>query len=190
MRKNLIITGWLLLPILVFASLVVWIFISAGRPKAMNATPVGPGAGDTGGANAIGEWLAGRDPDQVERANIARREHNAIDPFAWPGGTEVVVYGPETEPISFGWLDDRTGLLRSVVLVFRDGAWRTVLVEHRPSPGTPVFVCVGPMAQRISGDQRAVVAPDGSEIAPRLLGAVVPSDVLASDPLPVMLTLD
>jgi len=188
-RKNLLLTCWLALPILIFAGLIVWIFVSAGRPKAMNAEAVGQGAGDTGGANALGEWIAGRNPNDVERANIARRERRPIDPFVWPGGTEVIVEHDAGAPVSFGWVDAGTGLLRSQVLTYRDDAWRAVLIEHRPSPGVPVYVSVGDMSQRIRGDERAVIGADGGALRARSIGGVVPEGTPASEPLALVIDL-
>lgn len=91
-RKNLILTLWLLLPFAVLALIVAVIFTSYGHAK-MNARPVGPGAGDTGGANAIGELLAGNDPDERARTNRALREGRLIDPLDWPAGINLHV-GP------------------------------------------------------------------------------------------------
>ena len=184
------LTGWLLLPIAVFGGLVAWIFVTAARPKAMDVPAVGPGAGDTGGANALGEWIAGRDPNDVQRANIARREGKPIDPFVWPGGTEVVVAGAPADPVSFGWLDPRTGLLRAQVLRFRDGAWRAVLIEHRPPPGVPVYIARGAMSQRILGGDRVIIDASGGAVRPVSIGAVVPEGTQASDPLPLAIDPD
>ncbi|GJM18674.1 MAG: hypothetical protein DHS20C14_08870 [Phycisphaeraceae bacterium] len=75
-RKNVLLTLWLLFPITVVGVLMWAIFASLGSPRAMDVPAVGPGAGDTGGANALGEWLAGNDP-------------NAVDPALWPGGVEI-----------------------------------------------------------------------------------------------------
>lgn len=75
-RKNVLLTLWLLFPIATMAALVWAIVATVGAPKKMEATPVGPGAGDTGGANALGEWLAGNNP-------------NEVDPAMWPGGVEL-----------------------------------------------------------------------------------------------------
>jgi enterochelin esterase-like enzyme len=57
MRRNkLFLTLFLVTPVLLLG--VVLLAIRYSRP-AMNAPPVGAGAGNTGGANAIGEYLAG-----------------------------------------------------------------------------------------------------------------------------------
>jgi enterochelin esterase-like enzyme len=54
-KNNLVLTMYLATPIVLLG--VVLLAIKYSRP-AMNAPPIGAGAGDTGGANAIGEYLA------------------------------------------------------------------------------------------------------------------------------------
>lgn len=63
MKKNLLITLWLLAPIAAVGLLAWWIAVSLNIGPAMRAEPVGPGAGDTGGANALGEFFAGSSLD-------------------------------------------------------------------------------------------------------------------------------
>lgn len=188
-RKNLILTVWLALPILVFAGLVVWIFASMGgggeRPE-----PIGPGAGDTGGANAIGEWLAGRNPDDVERANIARRQGASVDPFGWPGGTRVEVEAPDAGVVSVGWVDPDTGLLRAVALRRAgDGLWAAVLKDNRPPPGTLVFVSDRGLAQQIREGRREVVDDAGALLLPQPVAPAPVEHTAASAPLTVRLSM-
>ncbi len=91
-KKNIALTVWLLLPITIVSLLMVWIFVSLDKDRLMDdAVPYGAGAGDTGNANALGEWLAGRDADEVSRAVDARREGRAIDPLEWPGGVLISI---------------------------------------------------------------------------------------------------
>ncbi len=78
MRKNVLLTLWLLFPLVTMAALVWVIVATVGVPKKMDAPARGPGAGDTGGANALGEWLAGNNP-------------NEVNPAMWPGGVELRV---------------------------------------------------------------------------------------------------
>ncbi|MEQ8850583.1 MAG: hypothetical protein RIB32_02225 [Phycisphaerales bacterium] len=78
MRKNVLLTLWLIFPLAVMGGLVWVIVATVGAPKKMDVPAVGPGAGDTGGANALGEWLAGNNP-------------NEVDPAKWPGGVEIRV---------------------------------------------------------------------------------------------------
>lgn len=97
-KKNILLTIWLALPITIVSLLMVWIFYSLDKDRLMDdAVPYGAGAGDTGNANAIGEWLAGNDADAISLAVKARREGLAIDPRDWPGGVEIRVQIPEGE---------------------------------------------------------------------------------------------
>jgi hypothetical protein len=189
-RKNLALTGWLLLPILVFSGLVWWIFVTASRPRLMDEAAVGPGAGDTGGANALGEWLAGRDPNAVEAANIARRQGAPVDPFAWPGGTEVVVRAPNAPSVVVGWVDPDTRNLRAVALRRSDepGVWSAVLREFRPPAGTPLFLAFGEMRQRVAGGRREVTDTVGRLLTPAPVPRVVPQDTPTAEPLRLELT--
>ena len=83
--KNLLLTLWLGLPFAVLAAIIAIIFVSYGKQK-MDARPIGAGAADTGGANALGQLLAGRDPDEIERIARDLREGRLIDPLDWPHG--------------------------------------------------------------------------------------------------------
>lgn len=57
-KQNLLLTGWLVAPILVVALLCYWILTALQAGPTMVAEPVGAGAGQTGGANAIGELIS------------------------------------------------------------------------------------------------------------------------------------
>lgn len=193
LRQKLLLTGWLLFPILVFAGLVGWIFVTKGAPKAMNEPPVGAGAGDTGGANAIGEMLSGRDPNAVERANIARRQNLPVDPFWWPGGTEVVVDAPGAGQVSIGWLDPESSVMRAVALRRErpDGSvWSRVMVENRPPEGAPIFVSTTGLLQRIQSGRQEVTDDGGELLLPRAVRPVDTTGVPASDPIRVELTVE
>ena len=86
-RKNIILTLYLASPIVVVIGLVALIFVTLDKEKLMADSPaIGAGAGDTGDANALGQWIAGRDPDAVSLATKAKREGLFIDPRDWPGG--------------------------------------------------------------------------------------------------------
>lgn len=86
------LTLWLAAPILVVIGLVAMIFVTLDKDKLMaDAKPIGAGAGDTGDANALGQLLFGRDPDEVSLANKAKRERLLIDPRDWPGGIKLRV---------------------------------------------------------------------------------------------------
>lgn len=54
--KVLVLTGWLLAPIVVVGVLCAAIWVSFKHPPPKQP-PVGAGAGDAGGANAIGQML-------------------------------------------------------------------------------------------------------------------------------------
>ena len=56
-KQNTLLTLWLLGPFAVLALLIGWIFYSLRAGPVMDEPGVGAGAGDTGGANAIGEML-------------------------------------------------------------------------------------------------------------------------------------
>ena len=56
--KKIFLAGFLSLPVLAISALLYWIGAGMARPSPMAGAPrVGLGAGDTGGANAIGEML-------------------------------------------------------------------------------------------------------------------------------------
>jgi len=57
-KKQIALTGFVLSPIVVLVALCWAIAISIKEPRKWNPPAVGAGAGDTGGANAIGEWIA------------------------------------------------------------------------------------------------------------------------------------
>jgi hypothetical protein len=193
LRQRLLLTGWLLLPILVFAGLVAWIFVSVGKPKAMNEPPVGAGAGDTGGANALGEFISGRDPNAVERANIARRQGLPVDPFWWPGGTEVVIDAPGAGEVSIGWLDPESSVMRAVTLRRErpDGSvWSRVMAENRPPEGSMIFVSTTGLLQRIQSGQQEVRDDAGELLLPRVVRPVDTTGVMASDPIRVELSVE
>lgn len=118
-KKNIYLTIWLALPITIVSLLMVWIFYSLDKDRLMaDSPPVGAGAGDTGNANALGQLLAGRDPDEVAAALEARRNGQLIKPSDWPGGITIKI------PISaFG------DLPQSTMLVFVDDQSLEVLSQ-------------------------------------------------------------
>ena len=104
-RKNLLLTLWLLLPFAVLTGIVAVIFLSYGNKK-MDARPVGQGARDTGGANALGELLAGNNPIEKERIARDRREGKLVSPITWPHGVLVTLESPvssESPPVFYLW---------------------------------------------------------------------------------------
>ena len=65
-KQNLLLTLWLAAPIGVLALIVGWIFYSLRAGPAMDEPGVGAGAGDTGGANAVGEMLKRDDQSNTD----------------------------------------------------------------------------------------------------------------------------
>ena len=95
-RKDVLLTVWLTLPFVFLALIVYGIFSAYSGGRAMDARPVGQGAGDTGGANALGEWLAGHDAEARERVRRDLREGRLIDPVDWPGGIKLTLVIPKS----------------------------------------------------------------------------------------------
>lgn len=89
--KVVLLSVWLTLPIAIVVLLIWFIFVSFQTGPAMDARAVGQGARDTGGANAIGELLAGNDPDERRAEQRALREGTRIDPRTWAGGARLVI---------------------------------------------------------------------------------------------------
>ncbi len=103
-KKNIILTLYLASPIVVVIGLVALIFVTLDKEKLMADSPaIGSGAGDTGDANAIGQWLMGRDPDAVSLATKAKRERLLIDPRDWPGGIELRIPVDQIGTNPSGW---------------------------------------------------------------------------------------
>lgn len=68
--KRVLLTLFLMTPLVLFAVLIVGIVVSLQRGPDMVAEPVGAGAGDTGGANALGEYLSRRAKKKMDEATI------------------------------------------------------------------------------------------------------------------------
>lgn len=69
-KKSILLTAWLILPLAVVVFLCVWIARSLQHGAIGAPAPRGQGAGQTGGANALGELLAGRRADGTSRETI------------------------------------------------------------------------------------------------------------------------
>jgi hypothetical protein len=135
-RKNLALTAWLMLPIAVVAGLVVWIFAAYRAGPVMDARPIGQGAGDTGGANALGEWLAGRNPDEVARVRRALREGRLVDPLDWAAGVVLLFRGPEGDLPGASivvWDGAGTETLRAIPIEARERGGEMDLAESPAS---------------------------------------------------------
>lgn len=188
-RQTVLISAWLTLPIVIIAALMVWIFVSMDKDRLMDgAPPVGAGAGDTGNANALGQWLAGRDPDAVARALRARREGLAIDPASWPGGMRLTasrdLVGADARAPIVVTLEPGVGAISSSPLLPQGAGTLSALLRHPEALGRVVYLSPGPVSL-VSGSP---VAPDGRALAPIPIGARVPDrELQVSDPIPVRL---
>lgn len=126
---------------MIVSLLMVWIFYSLDKDRLMaDAVPIGAGAGDTGNANALGQWLAGRDADAVSRALEARRGGIAIDPREWPGGVDLRVPIHNIGKVQKDWyLELRSDAGTEIVLVQAppiDGWYSIVLSQEQVSGAT------------------------------------------------------
>lgn len=168
-RKNLILTLYLASPIAVFAGLYVLIFVTLDKDKLMADAPaIGAGAGDTGDANAIGQWLAGRDPDAVSLANKAKREHLFIDPRDWPGGIELVI------PASMMLSD------AAVIELRREGETESVPVPRGDSGARLLLV-----QDQVAGASIWLVQPDADDVRIFTELRIPPPELATSDAMVV-----
>ena len=209
-RKNLLLTLWLLLPFAVLAGIVAIIFASYGKQK-MDARPVGQGAGETGGANALGELLAGNDPIEQERIARDLREGRLIDPLEWPHGISIRVVLEDTGvPVHHVWLwggegtpapRDRvtTGFpapatgdeVRSIDAEgsFALAAWPAEAIGRifeQGRPGAGVYVS---RSDRVTVRGRDLLDADGTRLR-RIELAPVPADqTTPGEPIEILVTL-
>jgi enterochelin esterase-like enzyme len=124
-RRQVALLVWILLPLLVVALLCWAIALSMSeRGTRMESTPgVGAGAGDTGGANAIGEILAGNDADHNaanEPAPAPAPDSAAGAPVAAAQPAEGTMVAPET-------------LEQGFLLIVEDKA-------RLASPASPIYI--------------------------------------------------
>ncbi|QQS08748.1 MAG: alpha/beta hydrolase [Phycisphaerales bacterium] len=121
-RKQLGLTAFLLAPVVLFVGLM-WV-IALSKPL-MDAPPVGAGAGGTGGANAIGELLAGH------RANAGA----VAMPFDREVEAETQATAP-AQPPTTGAAGDSVRpemLATGFVLIVRDASGKA-------SPSSPIYL--------------------------------------------------
>ena len=192
-KQTIILTAWLAMPFLCITLIMTWIFVTLDKDRLMNEPPVGAGAGDTGNANALGQWLAGRDPDQISKANDARREHTAINPFNWPGGTQLTFTHTPPQGRNPATLEAR------IVLTSQEK--KTILIRH-PKPlssdptNTTWTITLDKIGPNLTTAQIAVgYRTDDSEsstwpLSPIDLAPVYPNDTLASDPITIELRIN
>ncbi len=188
------LTIWLLMPMTTVALLMVWIFVSQNKERLMDdAVPVGAGAGDTGNANALGEWLFGHDPDAISIANRARREHLMIDPRDWPGGVELRVpisaFGePAPEHPTASIIDDDTGDAISISMANTgDGFVRAAIENDQLKRGTRFVLSDGGPDR----DGAGFVDGQGRGLAEMSFSPQIPkTDHQVDDPLVMTLRID
>lgn len=111
-RKKLFLAVFLSLPVLAISALLYWIAAGLARPSPMaGAERVGQGAGDTGGANAIGELLRGDDTrqplttEQPAPAETVTTEPPATRPTPEP--TPEPIPEPESEDLETSEASDQ-----------------------------------------------------------------------------------
>ncbi len=189
--QNVILTGWLVLPFVVLVGLMTWIFVSLDKERLMDdAAPVGAGAGDTGNANALGEWLSGRDPDAIDRALKARREQRPIDPRVWPGGIRFILPTAAlgdgaTGPLLVSFSDEPRVLVTTTLNPHDDGTSSATI--HEILDGRTFYASPGPV-RIVDG---VIVSEDGRSLGVLPIEPRVPEpDLQTSDPMLVRLEID
>lgn len=97
-KKQVALTAYILSPIALFAVLCWMIAISIKEPRRFNVPAVGAGAGSTGGANALGEYLAhgrGTSPNKPETAptqvQVQPAVGDAVEPESLASGVTLIV---------------------------------------------------------------------------------------------------
>lgn len=193
-RKNVLLTLWLIAPIATFAGLYAMIFVTQDKEKLMSdAKPIGAGAGDTGNANALGQWLAGRDPDAVSLATKAKREGLMISPTDWPGGVHLTIPAsalPEaTQSVYLTVIDKVDGRFGTsgMKLDQEQGVFETQIEQKILKQGARLVISTS-MPSR---DRDRFVDDEGRELAVLSMSPVlVPRDVDVNDPLPVHLPIE
>ena len=176
-RQNVLLLTWLALPLIIISGLLVWIVLTIRAPKPMaDAPPVGAGAGDTGGANAIGERLFGiREPgvDQIAEAEEALRDEQQGRVPADALGRGLFIRAVDES----GTANPGRPLLLRVAAGGRlfemvqqqDGSWTLTLPPEQLGSGQPVL-----MTFEVGRDDERTVALDPSgaaaeAVAPPLL---------------------
>lgn len=116
MAPKIWLTAFLITPAVMVAALLYTI----GGPQDMHARPVGAGAGTTGGANAIGELLAGN-----------RATHNAAD-VEFPAEPEASAETLQSQPSGEPKLVQPEELSQGFVVIVEDKA-------KRASEASPIY---------------------------------------------------
>ncbi len=188
-KQTLILTAWLALPFICLTLIMAWIFVSLDKDRLMNEPPVGAGAGDTGNANALGQLLAGRDPDEISKANDARREHSAVDPFDWPGGVLLTFEHAVPESVDSSLLEAR--------IVIESQSKIAVFVRHPQSLGEHQWgVALDQFGPSIDAATIAVgyrtedADPTSWSKTPIPTAPIIAGDTLSSDPIEIPVRID
>jgi hypothetical protein len=189
LSKNVALTLWLIAPLATVALLCWWIFHSLAAGPAMQAERRGQGSGDTGGANAFGELLAGNDPDERQRLNRMLREGDLVHPANWPGGVTLLVADPGLPPgtlpdvscIVFDTPDTSRGAVRTMR---REGNTFTITVSAGGlSAATPIYVGTRGFQNRKEDGAFTAFDRDGNAYAPIMLKPIDPMDTPRDEPL-------
>ena len=193
-KQTLILTGWLSMPFVCLTILMVWIFTSLDKERLMDEPPVGAGAGDTGNANALGQYLAGRDPDAISDATGARRDQRAIDPLVWPGGVTIRVQQSAIAPTGDSGVmiyadsdSEHMGFTTSMILD-RDGYFVVTIHEVR---GIDLAFYIGRGVSKTTTKPMEITDANGRRLRPIILAPMIPDPGLqVSDPIVVTLDVD
>jgi enterochelin esterase-like enzyme len=137
-RQRLFLTLFLLTPVLMLGAVLLGIRYL--RPE-MNAPPVGAGAGSTGGANAIGEYLA---HGTAKRRDVARADSeqpgSAGAPPAQPQAAPAALVAPESLPQGFVLVvTDQTKLGSASSPIYLAGnlnSWNPADLAWKLAPGS------------------------------------------------------
>ncbi|MEM1184063.1 MAG: hypothetical protein AAGI53_03570 [Planctomycetota bacterium] len=180
--KNLAITLLILSPLAAVSFIIWWIFTSLSAGPAMDAGARGQGASDTGGANAIGELLAGNDPDEIQRTNRALRSGEPIDPALWPGGITFTIIDPglpATRRPSLGFHNGRETSV-SVMQGPNDGVFTLTVDPGEVDPGSLVLVGINGLSIDPGGPS---VDGEGNAISPAAIDPVSISGADRTEPI-------
>ncbi len=191
-KKNVYLTLWLIFPIVIVTSLIGWIFYSLDKDRLMaDAVPYGAGAGDTGNANALGQWLAGRDPDEVSIALKARRNGYALSPSDWPGGVMVKIpvsaFGEDARSGMLVFVDDQSLEVLAQEMVNDDAGSMTFELSHADAQG--FFFYASTTEPMLLGNK--IVDASGRALRPIEFGLQIPDpDLQVSEPMTVEVRID
>lgn len=136
-RQNILLSVWLLLPLAIIGLLMWAIVLSLSNPPS-KLPPVGAGAGDTGGANGIGQALAGR-PTTTHHGVTTEdgaNETPSIAPAVIPDQPESTASPVQPETLSQGYVlivEDKSGKAKPDSPIFVAGSF------NNWNPGDPAF---------------------------------------------------